>query len=106
MMLQQALVFVRREPVLGDDLRRDRRLVRQLDGRVLLGGVVTKNSRKRIDQALEQALPSVPPNIGSVAFSGCGIRPITVLVSLKTPAMLLIEPLGLPVPSTVPSGAQ
>ena len=52
------------------------------------------------------ALPSVPPNIGSTAFSGCGIRPITVLVSLKTPAMSLIEPLGLPVPSTVPSGAQ
>ena len=48
----------------------------------------------------------MPPNIGSTAFSGCGISPITVLLSLKTPAMFRIEPLGLPVPSTVPSGAQ
>ena len=36
--LQQALVFVRRQPVLGNDLRRDRRLVRQLDRRVLFLG--------------------------------------------------------------------
>ena len=102
---QDALVFVGRQAVLGHDLRRDRGLVGKLDRRILL------QARDALMSGPRPGLRTTPcrrepPNIGSTAFSGCGISPSTVLVSLKTPAMLRIEPLGLPLPSTVPSGAQ
>ena len=40
-------------------------------------------------------LPSVPPCRASAARSGCGIMPRTVLDSLKMPAILSRDPLGL-----------
>src|SRR3954452_2153705 len=39
--------------------------------------------------------PSLDPISGSVARSGCGIRPITLRSRLSTPAMSSSEPLGL-----------
>src|SRR4029077_15741346 len=39
--------------------------------------------------------PSWVPCSGSIAFSGCGIRPTTVPAGLQIPAMLRSEPLGL-----------
>ena len=41
----------------------------------------------------KKAWPSVRPSSGSLAFSGCGIRPRTVRVSLKMPAIARAEPL-------------
>src|SRR5262249_38895111 len=87
---EHTLVFLGRQPVLGHDLGRD-------DG---LGHDRASTSPSNSPR------PSQPPNIASTAFSGWGIRPITVLASLKTPAMSPIEPLGLPLPLTVPSDAQ
>jgi len=43
----------------------------------------------------KNACPSVPPSSGSVAFSGCGISPRIVRVSLKMPAIARAEPLKL-----------
>src|SRR5271156_6525592 len=39
--------------------------------------------------------PPSPPSIGSTACSGCGIKPKTLKLSLATPAIECIEPLGL-----------
>src|SRR5271170_3916947 len=39
--------------------------------------------------------PPSPPSSGSTACSGCGIRPKTLKLSLATPAIERMEPLGL-----------
>ncbi len=54
----------------------------------------------------KKAWPSVPPRSGSVAFSGCGIKPSTVRLSLKMPAIARAEPLKFSVSSRLPSAAQ
>ncbi len=66
-------VFVGREAVLGDDLRR--------------------NHASASAMPLKKPMPSVLPRSASVASSGCGIRPSTRRRSSKIPAMLRIEPL-------------
>src|SRR5215468_12780778 len=43
----------------------------------------------------KNARPSVLPSSGSVAFSGCGIRPRIVRLSLRMPAIARAEPLTL-----------
>ena len=50
--------------------------------------------------------PSVPPKSGSVAFSGCGISPSTVRLSLKMPAIARVEPLTLSLSASSPAGLQ
>src|SRR5258707_10655271 len=54
----------------------------------------------------KSALPSVQPCSSSLASSGWGIRPSTVLVSLKMPAMLRAEPLALSSSVIMPSSRQ
>src|SRR5687768_3194225 len=79
--LQHQLVFLVGEAVLRNDVRRD------------LGGRSGHESASTM--LANSALPSVEPCSGSIAFSGCGIRPSTFLVRLKMPAMLRADPLGL-----------
>jgi len=50
--------------------------------------------------------PSAEPSNCSLERSGWGIMPSTLRFALRIPAMLPSDPLGLPVPSTVPPGAQ
>ena len=90
---EHALVLVGRQAVLGHDLRRDRGLVGQLDRRVLLDASTVATAPRPGPRTAP--CRREPPNIGSTAFSGCGISPITVLVSLKTPAMLLDRAVGI-----------
>src|SRR4029453_17923706 len=91
---QHALVLVRREAMLGHDLRRDRRLVGQLDRRILLRRPSSLGAHVSASTSpSNKALPSQPPNIGSTAFSGWGISPITGFVSFNTPAVFFFSPL-------------
>src|SRR5262249_47843512 len=53
---------------------------------------------------LKMTRPSAESSAGSMARSGCGIRPATLRSRLQMPAMLCIEPLGLPATSSDPSG--
>src|SRR5258708_25607540 len=48
--------------------------------------------------------PSSEFRADSTARSGCGIRPATLRSRLQMPAMLFMEPLGLPGLSSLPSG--
>src|SRR6266851_3756724 len=68
----------------------------------------TSNDRhcNALTRPSKNALPSVPPNSGSVAFSGCGIRPRMVRLSLKMPAMARAEPLKLSRSVSAPDGPQ
>jgi hypothetical protein len=50
---------------------------------------------KALTSPSKKAWPSVRPSSGSLAFSGCGIRPRMVRVSLKMPAIARAEPLKL-----------
>src|SRR5437899_1042468 len=76
------LVFVPGQLVLGDQLRSDR------------GGAHTlAASAPTIERRMTS--PSVEPISGSVARSGCGIRPSTLRSRLSTPAMSSSDPLGL-----------
>ena len=50
--------------------------------------------------------PSVPPSSGSIRSSGWGIMPSTLPASLRMPAILLSEPLGLAAGVTLPSESQ
>ena len=73
--------------------------------RIFLGAEAVFGGKRGADRSLGQVsastrpakngTPSIEPCSGCVASSGCGIRPSTVLVSLKMPAMLRAEPLGL-----------
>ena len=85
-------IFLRRQAVLGDDCWRHR-------------GVADRAAHARARTSpSNSARPSVDPCNGSTAFSGCGIRPSTFLVSLKIPAIARAEPLGLPLPASPGSG--
>src|SRR5262249_12829548 len=53
---------------------------------------------------LKTTRPSAESSAPSIARSGCGIRPPTLRSRLQIPAMLCIEPLGLPAASSEPSG--
>src|SRR5262249_18790453 len=53
---------------------------------------------------LKMTRPSEESSADSMARSGCGIRPATLRSRLQMPAMLCIEPLGLPAASLQPSG--
>src|SRR6516165_12087414 len=52
----------------------------------------------------KNALPSVPPSNGSTASSRCGIRPSTVWLLLKMPAIACAEPLKFPASERSPFG--
>src|SRR5206468_10767620 len=54
----------------------------------------------------KNALPSVLPSNGSVAFSGCGISPRIVRLSLRMPAIARAEPLKFTASERSPSGPQ
>src|SRR4029450_6104419 len=92
---QRALVFLGRQAMLGHDLRRDRGLVGKLYRGIPLRAQGAAHASASTSPS-NNASPSEPPNIGSTAFSGCGISPITVLLSLNTPPMFWIEPVGFP----------
>src|SRR6266576_366546 len=55
---------------------------------------------------VKNALPSVLPSSGSVAFSGCGIRPRIVRLSLRMPAIARAEPLKFCASERPPSDPQ
>src|SRR5579862_9441829 len=93
------------------------RAAHDLDGaRELLGGKPEFGGELRPDLALGQAsastspakkgTPSSEPWSGCVASSGWGIRPKTVFVSLKMPAIARAEPLAFDASFSDPSGAQ
>src|SRR5690348_2693707 len=75
-----ACVFFVRKSVLANDLGRD----------VVASGHDSDSSRLS-----NRARPSVPPSSGSQTRSGCGMSPSTLRFSLRMPAMLRTEPLGL-----------
>src|SRR5689334_17662200 len=72
-----AAILVVAQPMFGDKLRRD------------LG------HDKVSIRLSNMPRPSVPPSSGSTTRSGCGMRPKTLRFSLRMPAMLRAEPLGL-----------
>ena len=78
--LQDAVIFGVRKPMLADDLRRD--LGHGLMTALRSGSGTACGRRCR-------------PAAGSTTRSGWGIRPSTLRFSLRMPAMLRAEPLGL-----------
>src|SRR5215469_1456058 len=89
--LDRALEFLVGQPVLGREG----------------GGDVTPVVHwSALTNPSKKARPSVPPSAGSVAFSGCGISPSTVRVSLKIPAIARAEPLKLSSSRSSPFGPQ
>src|SRR5689334_17922117 len=78
--LPDARIFVPRQAVRANDLRRDRRVPAHQD---------SASSR-----LWNMARPEVEPSSGSQARSGCGIRPRILRFSLRMPAILRAEPLG------------
>ena len=94
--LENALVFVRLEPVLGDQLGGDVRFV--------AGSQPMPPGRACSTSPANSPRPSVEPIAASTWFSGCGIMPSTLPRSLTMPAMALIAPLRFQFGSIMPSG--
>ena len=92
---ENEFVFFFVQAVFLDQFRRDR-------GAVEIVGAHDAAST----MLLNRLRPSVPPCIGSIAFSGWGIMPRTLPASLMMPAMLRCEPFRLVAGSTLPSASQ
>src|SRR5262245_35212106 len=95
--LQDPVVFVRLEAVLGDKLGRNADIIRDHDYAARSSASVSPANNPR---------PSVGPITASTWFSGCGIMPSTLPRSFRMPAIALMAPLWFQFGSIMPSGEQ
>src|SRR2546423_7067550 len=101
--LENALVFVGLETMLGDQLGSDLRLVRNHGAWLSLGNHAA--CAKCATSPANSPRPSVQPTAFSTWFSGCGIRPSTLSFSLSTPAIELRAPFTFQFASRFPSAS-
>src|SRR6266498_2476102 len=117
---ENARVLLRRQAVLGDELRGDLGLGGErrwfgnrglLHQQVRFGPLLGFSSAsyaawaKCATSPAKNPRPSVEPITDSTWFSGCGINPSTLSFSESTPAMALVEPLTFHASLREPSGA-
>ena len=116
---QNALIFIRLETMLGNQIRCDVRIVPVTFARIACHttrSIHSRNGQSEVSKRLQchaalarlakRPRPSVPPMMSSIRFSGCGIMPRTRRFSDKMPAISLIDPLGLAPNVRVPSAWQ
>ena len=101
MQIEDALVLVGLEAVLGDQFGGDVGFVRDHSSGSLLQIDIHHDKPGETARARR-----CTPIAGSTWFSGCGIMPSTLPRSLTMPAMALMAPLTFQAGSSVPAGEQ